>query len=67
MLVGFASKFNEIKCIPTNTSQIGKTVSRSISILMLGSLEHINDSVSVMSGFGVGLSTATVVLANTEV
>ncbi len=41
-------------------------VSSSIPILMSGYLDHVNESVSILSGFGVGLSTATAVLGNTE-
>jgi len=66
VLDGLASKFNDIKCIPSNISQIGNTVSSTIPILMSEYLMHINESVSILSGFGVGLSTATLVLGNTE-
>ena len=66
MLDGLAVRFNDIKCIPSNISQIGNTVSSSIPILMSDFLNDINDSVSIVSGFGVGLSTATAVLGNTE-
>ena len=66
VLDGLTSRFNDIKCIPSNISQIGNTVSSSIPILMSDYLEHINESVSILSGFGVGLSTATAVLGNME-
>ena len=66
MLDGLTSRFNDIKCIPSNISQIGNTVSSSIPILMSDYLEHINESVSILSGFGGGLSTATAVLGNME-
>ena len=66
VLDGLAVRFNDIKCIPSNISQIGNTVSSSIPILMSDFLNDINDSVSIVSGFGVGLSTATAVLGNTE-
>jgi 3-oxoacyl-[acyl-carrier-protein] synthase-3 len=66
VLDGLSSRFNGIQSIPTNISQIGNTVSSSIPILMSEFLDEINDSVSIVSGFGVGLSTATAVLGNTE-
>lgn len=66
VLDSLAVRFNDIKCIPSNISQIGNTVSSSIPILMSDFLNDINDSVSIVSGFGVGLSTATAVLGNTE-
>jgi 3-oxoacyl-[acyl-carrier-protein] synthase-3 len=66
VLDGLSSRFTEFGCIPSNISHVGNTVSSSIPILMSDYLCDINESVSVLCGFGVGLSTATIVLANTK-
>jgi 3-oxoacyl-[acyl-carrier-protein] synthase-3 len=66
VLDGLAGRFSDIRCIPSNIAQTGNTVSSSIPILMSEFLNDINDSISILSGFGVGLSTATAVLGNTD-
>ena len=63
---GLSARLTGIDCIPTNISNTGNTVSSSIPILMAEYLDVINDSTSVLSGFGVGLSTATVLISNLD-
>ena len=66
MIDGLSARLTGIDCIPTNISNTGNTVSSSIPILMAEYLDVINDSTSVLSGFGVGLSTATVLISNLD-
>jgi 3-oxoacyl-[acyl-carrier-protein] synthase III len=62
VLDGLIERFPGFKAIPVNIENIGNTVSSSIPILMSEFKHEINQSKSVLSGFGVGLSTATIVL-----
>jgi 3-oxoacyl-[acyl-carrier-protein] synthase-3 len=62
VLDGLVERFPRFKMIPVNLENIGNTVSSSIPILISEHKNVINESRSVLSGFGVGLSTATIVL-----
>jgi len=62
VLDGLIERFPGFKSIPVNIENLGNTVSSSIPILMSEYKTVINESKSVLSGFGVGLSTATIVL-----
>jgi 3-oxoacyl-[acyl-carrier-protein] synthase III len=62
VLDGLIERFPRFKKIPVNLENIGNTVSSSIPILISEHKNVINESRSVLSGFGVGLSTATIVL-----
>jgi 3-oxoacyl-[acyl-carrier-protein] synthase-3 len=64
VLDGLNARFKDINCIPSNISRIGNTVSSTIPILLSEYLGDVNDSVSILSGFGVGLSSATVLIGN---
>lgn len=62
VLDGLIERFSEFKKIPINLERIGNTVSSSIPILMSEYKHEINESKCVLSGFGVGLSTATIAI-----
>jgi 3-oxoacyl-[acyl-carrier-protein] synthase-3 len=55
-------RFNQIKCIPNNLKSIGNTTSSSIPILVSSFLSSIDESLFLMSGFGVGLSASSIVV-----
>jgi 3-oxoacyl-[acyl-carrier-protein] synthase-3 len=62
VLDGLIDRFSEFRSVPVNIEKIGNTVSSSIPILMSEHIEMVNNSKTILSGFGVGLSTATVAL-----
>jgi 3-oxoacyl-[acyl-carrier-protein] synthase-3 len=66
VLDGLSTRLIGAKSIPSNILNIGNTVSSSIPILMSGYLSEVNSTVSLLSGFGVGLSTATMILRPTS-
>lgn len=57
-----SERFNQVKCIPNNLKNVGNTTSSSIPILLSSYLSSINESLFLMSGFGVGLSASSVIV-----
>jgi len=62
VLDGLEQRFKTPKPFARNLQDIGNTVSSSIPILLHTRLAEVNSSRSLLCGFGVGLSTATMVL-----
>jgi 3-oxoacyl-[acyl-carrier-protein] synthase-3 len=54
---------NEVN-FPRNIAEFGNTVSSSIPLLIRNRLSEVNNSTSVLCGFGVGLSSSCVVLSS---
>jgi 3-oxoacyl-[acyl-carrier-protein] synthase III len=64
MLDGLMKVIGEDALIPCNFKKHGNLVSSSIPFLLYENLEEFNNSKSIiMSGFGVGLSSHTIVLS----
>jgi 3-oxoacyl-[acyl-carrier-protein] synthase-3 len=62
VLDGLENKFNIGMRMKRNIEEYGNLVSSSIPILMAPYLEKVNGEVSMLSGFGVGLSASTLLI-----
>lgn len=57
-------RFGSQANMPRNISEFGNTVSSSIPLLIRDRLDEVNSSLSLMCGFGVGLSSSCLVLSS---
>lgn len=57
-------RFGDGVNFPRNIEEFGNTVSSSIPLLIRDRLDEVNESTSVVCGFGVGLSSSCLVLTN---
>ena len=55
-------RFGSELAFPRNIEKFGNTVSSSIPLLIQNMLDEVNNSTSIMCGFGVGLSSSCLVL-----
>lgn len=57
-------RFGDAVTFPRNIEEFGNTVSSSIPLLIRNQLDEINNSTSLVCGFGVGLSSSCLVLTD---